>query len=140
MRLINKIILHCAATKPSMDIGTKEIREWHLARGWVDIGYHFVIRRNGLIERGRALEQVGAHTTGHNAESIGICLVGGIDEKGKAANNFTSAQWESVENLLLELRHQFPKATIHGHREFAPKDCPCFDVQKYVASHPELTL
>ncbi len=80
MREINEIIVHCSATPESMDIGVKEIRDWHVNDNkWDDIGYHFVIRRDGTIECGRSIDKAGAHCKGHNAHSIGMCLVGGED-------------------------------------------------------------
>lgn len=103
MRSINQIIVHCSATKPGMDIGVLEIRRWHKDRGFSDIGYHFVIRRSGRIENGRPAKKPGAHAKGHNADSIGICLVGGIDDKGKPQNNFTEAQELALRKLLGEL-------------------------------------
>lgn len=132
MRLITKVIIHCAATKPSMDIGASEIKKWHLDRGWKDIGYHYVIRRNGDIENGIAVSLVGSHTKGHNANSIGICLVGGINDKGEPESNFTKAQWATLERLVRILKVDFPHATVHGHREFAAKACPSFDVQEWL--------
>lgn len=133
MRAINKIILHCSATPPKMDIGANEIRGWHVDdNGWSDIGYHYVIRRNGEIETGRPLDIAGSHTYRHNANSIGICLIGGINDKGKSENNFTQAQMATVERLVRILKADYPKATVYGHREFAPKDCPSFDVQEWL--------
>lgn len=137
MRTINRLFVHCSATKPTQDIGAKEIREWHVKGcGWKDIGYHFVIRRNGVVEDGRPVEQVGAHVAGHNANSIGICLVGGIDATGKPEANFTPEQWKALPRLLRVLKAQYPKATIHGHNEFAAKACPSFDVQKWLKENP----
>lgn len=133
MRKINKIIIHCSATKASQDIGAKEIDAWHKKQGWQEIGYHFVIRRNGTVEKGRALEKAGAHCKGQNKNSIGICLVGGIDDNGKSQNNFTEAQFASLRKLAADLKLQYPNASMHGHNEFAAKDCPCFDVQKFFA-------
>lgn len=135
MRKIDKIIVHCSATRPSQDIGAAEIDTWHRQQGWSEIGYHFVIRRNGQIENGRAVEKIGAHCKGHNAESIGICLVGGIDKDGKPENNFTDAQFTSLRSLAAKLQVQFPCIqSIHGHNEFAKKACPCFDVKKFFSS------
>lgn len=131
-RRINMIIVHCSATPPDMDIGVEKIREWHKERGWSDVGYHCIIRRNGNIENGRHVNRAGAHTTGHNANSIGVCLIGGINKKGKAEANYTPAQWATLERLLRVLRVEYRDATIHGHREFAAKDCPSFDIQAWV--------
>lgn len=135
MRRIDKIIIHCAATRPSMDVGAKEIRNWHVKdNGWSDIGYHGVIRRDGTLESGRPMDQAGAHTTGHNANSIGICLVGGVKEDGKTPEaNFTPEQWDTLARVVRDLVKKFPGATVHGHNEFAQKACPSFDVQKWWA-------
>ena len=130
MRPIDRLFIHCSATTPKMDIGVKEIRKWHTNRGFTDIGYHFVIRRDGIIEDGRDIDKVGAHVAGYNTGSIGICMVGGVDAAMKAEDNFTVEQWRSIRNLLRILKADYPKATIHGHNEFANKACPSFDVQK----------
>jgi N-acetylmuramoyl-L-alanine amidase len=79
-REIDLIVIHCAYTSPKMDIGVKEIDEWHRARGWNQIGYHYVVRRDGTVEHGRSVKTVGAHVKGFNAKSIGVCLVGGTME------------------------------------------------------------
>lgn len=137
------VIIHCSATKPGMDIGVKEIREWHKARGWQDIGYHYVIRRDGKIEDGRDLdgdgnifEEVGAHTVGYNKNSIGICMVGGINDSGAAHANFTKEQWATLPRLLRMIKAQFPAVTIHGHNEFnAGKACPSFNVQTWLLAN-----
>lgn len=135
MREINKIIIHCSATKPSQDIGAFQIDEWHKKQGWSGIGYHFVIRRSGEVEKGRDIEIAGAHCKGQNKHSIGICLVGGIDENGKSQNNFTAEQFAGLRRLVSELKQQYPNATSHGHNEFAAKDCPCFDVREFFAGY-----
>lgn len=138
-RKVTKFIaIHCAATPPSADIGAKEIRQWHRAKGWIDIGYHFVIRRDGRVEKGRPVNVVGAHVEGHNSNSIGICMVGGItsDATKKAANNFTDAQFAALAELLRELKISYPEAEILGHRDFpgVRKDCPSFDVRRWLAT------
>lgn len=132
MRKIDKIIIHCSATPPSMNVDAKEIDRWHRQRGFNKIGYHYVIKRDGEIEDGRPIEEVGAHVKGHNTGSIGICLVGGTEEgnPSRAQDNFTDAQWRSLRNLLRICRADYKKATIHGHNEFSSqKACPSFDVQ-----------
>lgn len=137
-RPISKIIVHCSATPPNLDIGVNEIKEWHTrpksrkGNGWSDIGYHDVIPRCGGVEVGRPLSIQGAHTRGHNKGSIGICLVGGVDSDDNPENNFTKAQFKSLERLLRCYKAQFPKATIHGHNEFSNKACPSFNVQEWL--------
>ncbi len=132
MRRINEIIIHCAATKPSMDIGTDWIRRIHIQqKKWRDIGYHYVIRRNGAVEDGRPVDQIGAHCEGHNTGTIGICLVGGISETGRPENNFTSAQFESVQLLIETLENKYPGIVkLSGHNDYANKACPCFNVHE----------
>lgn len=136
MRSITEIIIHCSATSPAMNIGAKEIRAWHTARppqgnGWSDIGYHGVIRRDGLLESGRMLNKAGAHCTGHNAHSVGICLVGGVDAKGRPENNFTPEQWATLARTVQDLLRTFPKAKVWGHNDFSAKACPCFNVRAW---------
>lgn len=137
MRNLSSIIVHCSATPGKSDVGVKEIRSWHLDRGFADIGYHYVIRRDGTVESGRPIERVGAHCKGHNAHSIGICLVGGVEEAGGnliPVANFTESQWAALETLVLHLLEDYPTITsIHGHNEFSNKDCPCFDVSRWVS-------
>ena len=132
MRQINRIILHCSYTRPSQDIGAKEIRDWHVNdNGWSDIGYHWVIRRNGQIEQGRDESISGAHVAGHNQDSIGVCMVGGMKQsEPKPDCNFTLAQWVALVSLLEELRNRYPGAEISGHRDWAARDCPTFDAKQ----------
>ena len=124
------IVVHCSATRPMQDIGVKEIKRWHLERKFKDIGYHFVIRRGGILERGRDLDDVGAHVAGYNHCSIGICLVGGLNERSRPVDNFTEKQMETLSSLLDTLQDIYPEAMVLGHRDFhnVAKACPCFDV------------
>lgn len=137
-RPINEIIIHCSATPPDMDIGRKEIDLWHRKRGWLMIGYHWIIRRDGTVERGRSEEMAGAHARGHNKHSIGICLVGGVDEKGKPSNNFHRAQWAALHSLVSRVHGEHPSASIIGHNEVSNKACPSFDVQAWLKANPFL--
>lgn len=124
------IVVHCSATPPDMDIGADEIRRWHIEdNGWSDIGYHYVIRRTGVIEHGRPLDYQGAHVRGHNHESVGICLVGGVNKDAQPDANFTAAQYASLESLISLLLPRFPGAAVRGHRDFpgVTKACPSFD-------------
>ena len=137
MRKITKIIVHCSATREGKDYSVDTIRRWHLKRGWRDIGYHFVIQNDehGTINEGRPIEQTGAHTKGENYCSIGICYIGGVeaekrDDKWIPKDTRTEAQKESLEELLLELKEQYPLAKIYGHRDFSTKACPSFDAKE----------
>lgn len=130
MRRINEIIVHCSATAEGKAFTTADIRRWHMSppNNWRDIGYHYVIELDGSIHKGRPIEQIGAHAKGHNRYSIGICYVGGCAKDGKTPKDTrTPEQKQALTQLLTELHRQFPKATLHAHREFANKACPSFD-------------
>ena len=130
MRIINEIIIHCSATSEGKDYTVEQIRQWHKQRGFSDIGYHYVIYRDGSIHSGRPIERIGAHCLKHNAHSIGVCYIGGVAKDGKTPKDTrTDAQKESLIKLIKELKVKYPKATVHGHREYANKACPCFDAK-----------
>lgn len=135
IKSVDWIIVHCAATPASMDIGVEEIRRWHTLKGWFDIGYHYVIRRNGIIEKGRPETRPGAHVRGINHVSLGICMVGGAqkDNTNAPEDNFTRKQWASLRDLVEELETRFPNAPIIGHRDTpsSTKACPSFDVMEW---------
>ena len=128
MREIKKFIVHCADTPSHMDIGVKEIRKWHTdskpdGNGWSDIGYHYVIRRNGELEIGRPIERSGAHTRGHNEDSVGICLVG--------RHYFTSEQFMALQTLYTAFQSLYGNIPCYGHKDFdSGKTCPNFEVRE----------
>jgi N-acetylmuramoyl-L-alanine amidase len=132
MRQIKYIIIHCSATKAGQDFCAKDIKKWHLQRGFSDIGYHKIIDLNGTVEPGRSEEIPGAHCKGHNANSIGICYIGGLDENGKPADTRTEAQKKSLLKLIKSYKLRFPNAKVVGHRDMpnVHKACPCFDAKK----------
>lgn len=119
MRKVDMIILHCSASDlPNQD--AKMINEWHRARGFKKIGYHYFIQTSGKLEPGRCLEEVGAHCEGKNSRSIGVCLAG--------LTGFSIAQFDTLRTLLAALKDLYPDATLHGHHEFNEgKTCPVFD-------------
>ena len=130
-RSINEIIVHCSATPEGKDFTVQDIRVWHKARGFSDIGYHYVIYRNGDINTGRDVDIAGAHCTGHNTHSIGVCYIGGCASDGKTPKDTrTLNQKAALINLLRDLRKLYPYAKIRGHRDFAAKACPSFDATK----------
>ncbi|MCQ2281912.1 MAG: N-acetylmuramoyl-L-alanine amidase [Bacteroidales bacterium] len=135
MRTLNEIIIHCSATKEGHPFTVDDIRRWHKAQGYADIGYHYVIYLDGSVHAGRPIEQAGAHTYGHNAHSIGICYIGGLDPGGKAKNTLSTRQEQSLVRLIKELRQQFGPLALHGHNEYAAKACPSFDVQRWRRAH-----
>ena len=127
------IVIHCASTKPSMDIGAKEIDRWHRERGWLSIGYAKVLKRDGTVEQGRPDDAVQAHVKGYNHIAYGLCLVGGLSEDNKDEDNFTAEQWESLKKTLEELVAKYPEARIVGHYELdESKTCPNFNVREYL--------
>ena len=130
MRHIDTAIVHCSDTPAERDVTAADIRRWHVEQNeWSDIGYHFVIRRDGTLEEGRPVARAGAHVRGHNDNSIGICLVGGMGPKGKPEFNFTYRQMARLLTLLTDLKSQYGLKRIAGHRDFdAGKECPCFNV------------
>ncbi len=130
MRRIDKIIIHSSATPSSMDIGAEEIDKWHKDRGFRCIGYHFVIRRNGVLERGRDVGETGAHARGYNINSIGICWVGGVNYNGsKPEDNRTLKQKDSMIKLISAIVLLFD-VKILGHRNVSNTKCPSFDAKK----------
>lgn len=133
-RKITEIIVHCTATPEGKDYTIKDITAWHKQRGFSTIGYHYVVYRDGSVHNGRDVNVAGAHCTNHNATSIGVCYVGGLAKDGKTPKDTrTNVQKASLEILLRKLRTLYPTAKIYGHRDFANKACPCFDVKKEYA-------
>jgi N-acetyl-anhydromuramyl-L-alanine amidase AmpD len=144
MRNIHYLVLHCSATRAGQKVTVADIERWHKERGFAKIGYHYVIYENGDIVKGRDIAEPGAHVEGHNAESIGVCYVGGLDAvTGKPADTRTPNQKQAILSLLQTLKKQFPQAAICGHRDFSKdlnkngvidpferiKECPCFDAK-----------
>ena len=132
----DSIIIHCAATKASMDIGYDEIRKWHVDQnGWDDVGYHFIIRRNGKLEKARPEGYSGAHAPSHNSRSIGICLVGGMANDGGPENNFTLEQFLTLKDLVNMVMDKYSDITeVLGHcdvQENKP-NCPGFNVREWL--------
>lgn len=146
-RRIDAIVIHCTASKPDQDLTADDVRKIHKRNGWSDIGYHYLVRLDGRIEKGRDADIIGAHVSGYNAHTIGVCYVGGLDAKGKPRDTRTLNQKESLVSLLKMLLAAYPNAIIKGHRDYSPdkngngivepeewvKQCPCFDaITEYI--------
>lgn len=144
MRQVNEIIVHCTATRPEWWAGRStnqkvaEVRKWHLDRGWSDIGYHYLIDRNGTVAEGRPVERQGAHVKGRNKGTIGIALFGGhgSSEDDSFADHFTPEQDDALRELLDSLSERFDVSKVSGHNEYAAKACPGFRVRPWRASKP----
>lgn len=130
MRKINEIIIHCSATYPEQKCTVEDIREWHKKRGFNDIGYHYIIDKDGRILEGRNITLVGAHCKGHNSHSVGICYIGGLDSNGYPSDTRTKEQKKALISLIDILCHFFPIGKITGHNQYSSKDCPCFNALK----------
>ena len=140
MREIDLIVVHCTATNPSWysdksaDDVVKEIRRWHVnERKWSDIGYHYVVHRDGVVAPGRPIERSGAHTRGYNKHSVGIASVGGrggcMDDD--PLDHFTENQMKSLRKLIDELSDEHPITKVSGHNDYAQKGCPCFNAKEW---------
>lgn len=136
-RRINSIIVHCSATPEGRDYTVEQIKKDHKEQGWSDIGYHYVIYRDGSIHEGRNVDIIGAHCEGYNSNSIGVCYIGGLENKPnveykklKAKDTRTEAQKRALIELLSKLKKYYPGAKIYGHHDFNKgKDCPSFDAK-----------
>lgn len=127
------LVVHCSASLPVPETDVKTIDRWHRQRGFLMVGYHYVIKTDGTVQTGRPENTIGAHVEGHNATSIGICMVGGVDRGLTPKDNFTAAQKQALETLLGVLLARYPTATIVGHRDFpgVKKACPSWDVRSW---------
>ena len=136
------IVIHCSKTSEAEDIGVNELKEKFIEDGWSDIGYHYVIRRNGSVEEGRCVDSVGGHLFGWDSVCLGICLIGGIEvnaDNGEAAN-YTQAQIASLIELLVKVKNCYPTAKITAPFDFPgiTDSSPYFDVKEWLKTIPEL--
>ena len=143
-RKITEIIIHCSATPDGKDYTVDDIRRWHKQRGYSDVGYHYIVYRNGILAQGRDVNTIGAHASGHNAHSIGICYIGGMSaDNTRPEDTRTLRQKGRLLSLLVDLRKLYPNARIIGHRDLSEdkngdgiiepsewmKACPSFDAK-----------
>lgn len=136
MRKINTIVYHYSATYEDLDLGVKDMRKMHLARGFNDVGYHYVIRLDGTVERGRPDEVVGAHVRGFNRDSIGICCIGGLirgEGHDRGYDTRTDAQKQALAELTADLLVKYPGAIVKGHKDLAATQCPGYDAASWWA-------
>lgn len=133
MRNVNEIILHCSATIEGNDIGIETIRKWHINRGFNDIGYHYVIYIDGSVHEGRNEDKIGAHCTGRNKNSIGICYIGGLDKEKEPKDTRTEEQKISMYQLVDKIldKYKLTVDNVHCHYEYANKACPSFKIEDF---------
>lgn len=131
LKEVKYLVVHCTATQLSQRVSVENLDNWHKAKGWSGIGYHWYIDRDGHIFPGRSEDQTGAHVKGYNHCSIGICYEGGINEQGQDDDTRTPAQKAALLFVLKDLKKSYPHAIILGHRDFpnVHKSCPCFDAE-----------
>lgn len=142
--MIEEIILHCSATRPEWLSGLplsakiSEINRWHRERGWAGIGYHWVIDRDGTIAQGRQESQQGAHTSGHNVGTIGVCLLGGFGSNAtdRFGDHYTPEQEAALTRLIEQIRSRHTITRISGHNDYSPRACPGFRVGEWLAHRP----
>jgi len=127
-RTVNKVFIHCTANDDVSLVGKKLVdkcTEWHRARGWSTIGYHFIIDKLGNIMVGRDIERTPAAQQGHNTGTIAIC-VHGLDKK-----LFTKDAMNALIALCKQINDAYAgKISFHGHAEVSSKTCPVFDYKK----------
>lgn len=133
MRQIKEIILHCSATREGKAFTVADIDRWHRERGWKGCGYHYVVGLDGVVEEGRPVEEAGAHCKNRNAESIGVCYIGGCDLVGNAKDTRTGAQKKALVKLVRRLMEKYSLGVekVRCHNEFAAKACPSFSIEKF---------
>lgn len=138
-RKITEVYLHCSATIEGKEYTTADIKRWHLDRGFSDIGYHYVIYLDGSIHKGREESQIGAHVSGYNSKSIGICYIGGLDKNKKSKDTRTIEQKEALFRLVHDIiiKYNLTLENVHGHYERAPKTCPCFKIENFRKEYKE---
>ncbi|RID91561.1 hypothetical protein D2N39_12735 [Gemmobacter lutimaris] len=133
---VREVIVHCSATRPEwmdgdgIDAQVAEIRRWHKAQGWRDIGYHWVLGRSGELRAGRRETEIGAHVMGRNNGTIGICLIGGFGsaETDRPEVHFTDRQLVQLRNQIEAISMRTQITTVSGHNQYAAKACPGFHV------------
>ena len=152
MRNIDSIIVHCSATKAGQDFTAADIDCWHRERGFNGIGYHYVIRLDGKLEKGRDVSLAGAHCRGWNERSVGICYIGGLDANGRPADTRTNAQKRVLYQIIMDLQREYNILQVLGHRDTSldlngdgviepyeyVKACPCFDVREFLRNGKNL--
>lgn len=125
---VKLIVVHCADTKPDMNVTIEDLHMWHVVRnGWSDIGYHYFIKFDGSIHECRPAKYAGAHCKKVNDISLAICLEGGYNGE----DNFTQVQLDSLFSLITNIKSTYPNAAVIGHNTIDNKACPSFNVVEW---------
>jgi len=127
----NYIVVHSTNTKSNVNVNIRMVDEWHRKKGLLKIGYHFFVKRSGKIEVGRNPNEIGAHTKDHDADSVSICLAGGLNTRGVVSFDYSLKQLESLFILIKTLKHIHSDAKVVGHKDLSETDCPSFDVGEW---------
>lgn len=123
LRLIDRLIIHCSDSDNPEHDNIETIRQWHIEKGFKDIGYHLVLTKDGAIHSGRPIDHVGAHCITQNISSIGLCLTG--------SKNFSEKQFEALAKIVQILMDRFriPRDRVFPHNYFNKgKTCPNFNI------------
>lgn len=146
MARLQRLVIHCTATKPGREVTSDQIRSWHTGpvwaggRGWKQVGYTDMIHLDGAVER-LVGNNEDAHVDpweitngakGYNTTSRHIVYVGGLDADGTPADTRTPAQLTALEAYVRDFHRRFPQVRIVGHNELAAKACPSFEVQAWL--------
>ena len=128
---IDMIVLHHAAVKHCT---VEKINQWHLCNGWTMIGYHYFINKKGEIFRGRPDDVIGAHATGYNSTSIGICFEGDFEKEAP-----TKEQINSGLELVDCLKNKYNITKVKGHKELMSTSCPgaLFPLEQFTKQEKE---
>lgn len=137
---VREICFHTSATRIDWMSGKtttakfEEIKRWHVVdNGWKDIGYHWLIDRDGTTKAGRAMSVIGAGVAGHNRGVVHICLLGGHggSENDRFADHYTKEQLVAALDLMCAIHEKSNIDIVSGHNEYAAKACPCFNVPQW---------
>lgn len=135
------LVIHCSATPITLDTTVEMITDWHRKRGFSTIGYHWFIKRDGTLHAGRPMTRWGAHASGHNHNSVGVCIEGGLDANMQPEENYTDVQMDMLRGCCSSLLINYPSIIdMCGHNQLpnVAKACPCFDVTAWEDSHSSL--
>ena len=136
----NYIIIHSTNTKPNVDLSARDIDETHRKRGLLKIGYHCVIKRDGTIEVGRPFNEIGAHVQEYDNQSIGICIIGGLNTRGVVAPDYSAQQQKALYVLIKTLTYMYKDAKVIGHNKLEKTDCPAFDVEDWWTANYQINF